>query len=212
MGAGASTRYIESMPNHDSLLICDLRLGYRARNFTPSEIMSRLIDRADRVERADRADHGRIWISRLSRDRVMSHVQALQSRSADELPLYGIPFVVKDNIDLAGVPTTAACPAFAYSPARSATVVQRLLEAGAIPLGKTNLDQFATGLVGTRSPLGACRNAFDGSYISGGSSSGSAVAVAMGLASFSLGTDTAGSGACPPPSTTSSASNPASAD
>jgi allophanate hydrolase len=113
------------------------------------------------------------------------------------LPLYGIPFVLKDNIDLAGVPTTAACPRFSYVPPRSAFVVEKLLEAGAIPLGKTNLDQFATGLVGTRSPYGACRNSFNGEYVSGGSSSGSAVAVAGGLASFSLGTDTAGSGRVP---------------
>ena len=127
----------------------------------------------------------------------MRHVQALQSQSIETQPLYGIPFVIKDNIDLAGVPTTAACPRFAYLPTRSATVVQRLLEAGAIPVGKTNLDQFATGLVGTRSPHGACRNSFDGRYIAGGSSSGSAVAVATGLASFSLGTDTAGSGRVP---------------
>jgi allophanate hydrolase len=191
MGAGAYRGYIEAMPNDDSLLIGDLRLGYRAKQFTPTDIITRLMDRADGE------DHRRLWISRLSHDRVMGHVQALKSRAVDELPLYGIPFVVKDNIDLAGVPTTAACPAFAYSPPRSATVVQRLLDAGAIPLGKTNLDQFATGLVGTRSPHGACRNAFDRSYISGGSSSGSAVAVATGLASFSLGTDTAGSGRVP---------------
>ena len=113
------------------------------------------------------------------------------------LPLYGVPFAIKDNIDLAGVPTTVACPAFAYVPQRSATVVQRLIDAGAIPIGKTNLDQFATGLNGTRSPYGACRNAFNPDYISGGSSSGSAVALAKGLVSFSLGTDTAGSGRVP---------------
>jgi allophanate hydrolase len=113
------------------------------------------------------------------------------------LPLYGIPFAIKDNIDFAGLPTTAGCPAFAYQPASSAPVVQALIDAGAIVLGKTNLDQFATGLVGTRSPYGICRNAFDPAYISGGSSSGSAVAVALGLASFSLGTDTAGSGRVP---------------
>jgi allophanate hydrolase len=179
------------MPIDDSLLISDLRSGYRANRFTPAEIMERLMDRADCAEQRH------IWISRLSRDQVMSYVQALQARSIDDLPLYGIPFVIKDNIDLAGVPTTAACPPFAYAPTRSATVVQRLLEAGAIPLGKTNLDQFATGLVGTRSPHGACRNSFNAEYISGGSSAGSAVAVATGLASFSLGTDTAGSGRVP---------------
>ncbi len=127
----------------------------------------------------------------------MRYVSALQGRSPDQLPLYGIPFVIKDNIDLAGVPTTAGCPAYSYRPERSASVVQKLIDAGAIPLGKTNLDQFATGLVGTRSPYGACGNSFDPRYISGGSSSGSAVAVAAGVASFSLGTDTAGSGRVP---------------
>ena len=113
------------------------------------------------------------------------------------LPLYGIPFAIKDNIDFAGLPTTAGCAAFAYQPAESNPVVQALIDAGAIALGKTNLDQFATGLVGTRSPYGICTNAFDPAYISGGSSSGSAVAVALGIASFSLGTDTAGSGRVP---------------
>jgi allophanate hydrolase len=175
----------------DSLLIADLHAGYRAKNFTVADIMQRLLDRAER------AGERHIWITRLSRDQVMSYVRALDPRFIDALPLYGIPFVIKDNIDLAGVPTTAACPRFGYTPARSAAVVQRLLEAGAIPLGKTNLDQFATGLVGTRSPHGACRNSFDDRFISGGSSSGSAVAVATGLASFSLGTDTAGSGRVP---------------
>jgi allophanate hydrolase len=179
------------MPTDDSLSICDLRADYLAQRFTPAEIVARLMDRADRAEERH------IWIRRLTHDEVMRHVQALEPRSIETQPLYGIPFVIKDNIDLAGVPTTAACPRFAYVPSRSATVVQRLLDAGAIPLGKTNLDQFATGLVGTRSPHGACRNSFDGRYISGGSSSGSAVAVATGLASFSLGTDTAGSGRVP---------------
>jgi allophanate hydrolase len=179
------------MAPSDSLLISDLRSGYLAGKFTPADVLARLLDRADRAEERY------VWIKRLSRDQVMSHVQSLQSRSIETQPLYGIPFVIKDNIDLAGVPTTAACPQFAYTPGRSATVVQRLLDAGAIPVGKANLDQFATGLVGTRSPHGACRNSFDGRYISGGSSSGSAVAVATGLASFSLGTDTAGSGRVP---------------
>ena len=119
------------------------------------------------------------------------------TRSGPVRPLYGVPFAIKDNIDLAGLPTTAACPAYAYAPARSATVVQALVDAGAIPIGKTNMDQFATGLVGTRSPHGACSSVFDARYISGGSSSGSAVAVAKGLASFALGTDTAGSGRVP---------------
>jgi allophanate hydrolase len=179
------------MLSDQSLLIDELRAGYLANRFTPADVMACLMDRADR------ADQRHVWIQRLSRAEVMGHVQALRTRPMESQPLYGIPFVIKDNIDLAGVPTTAACPRFAYRPARSATVVQRLLEAGAVPLGKTNLDQFATGLVGTRSPHGACRNAFNSRYISGGSSSGSAVAVATGLASFALGTDTAGSGRVP---------------
>ncbi len=179
------------MTLEDSLLIAELRSGYLAHLFTPADIMTRL------MARADGADERHVWIHRLPRAEVMRYVQALSSRPIEAQPLYGIPFVIKDNIDLAGVPTTAGCPAYAYTPTRSATVVQRLLDAGAIPLGKTNLDQFATGLVGTRSPHGACRNSVNPAYISGGSSSGSAVAVATGLASFSLGTDTAGSGRVP---------------
>ena len=112
-------------------------------------------------------------------------------------PLYGLPFAIKDNIDLAGVPTTAACPEFAFTPSASATAVQRLVAAGAIPIGKTNLDQFATGLVGVRTPYPVPRNSFDAALVPGGSSSGSAVAVAQGLVSFALGTDTAGSGRVP---------------
>jgi allophanate hydrolase len=149
------------------------------------------------MDRADNAPQRQVWIHRLTRERVMHYVAALQRGSIADLSLYGIPFVIKDNIDLEGVPTTAGCPQFAYMPARSSSVVERLIQAGAIPLGKTNLDQFATGLVGTRSPYGACRNSFNHEYVSGGSSSGAAVAVATGLASFSLGTDTAGSGRIP---------------
>src|SRR5947209_9841541 len=114
-----------------------------------------------------------------------------------ELPLYGIPVAVKDNIDVKGLSTTAACPAFAYQPATDATAVARLRRAGAIIIGKTNLDQFATGLVGTRSPYGTPRNLFDPRLIPGGSSSGSAPAVAAGLVPLALGTDTAGSGRVP---------------
>src|SRR4051794_28772521 len=113
------------------------------------------------------------------------------------MPLWGVPFAVKDNIDAAGMPTTAACPAFAYTPAADAPALRRLLDAGAILVGKTNLDQFATGLVGVRSPYGTPRNPFDARYVPGGSSAGSAAAVAQGLASFALGTDTAGSGRVP---------------
>jgi allophanate hydrolase len=121
----------------------------------------------------------------------------LESRDLESLPLYGVPFAIKDNIDLAGIPTTAACPAFAYVPQCSATVVEQLLALGAIPLGKTNLDQFATGLNGTRTPYGACRNSVLADYPAGGSSAGSPLAVALGVASFALGTDTAGSGRVP---------------
>jgi allophanate hydrolase len=138
-----------------------------------------------------------IWINLVPADRLREQARALAARDPATLPLYGVPFAIKDNIDLAGVPTTAACPGFAYTPAQSAFVVQRLIDAGAMPIGKTNLDQFATGLVGTRSPFGACGNSFDPRYISGGSSSGSALAVALGLASFALGSDTAGSGRIP---------------
>ena len=134
-----------------------------------------------------------VWIGRVPDEALLA-----QARAADlSLPLGGVPFAVKDNIDVAGLPTTAGCPAFAYTPAVHAPVVQRLVDAGAIVVGKTNLDQFATGLVGVRSPYGVPRNPFDPAMIPGGSSSGSAVAVATGLVSFALGTDTAGSGRVP---------------
>ena len=140
-----------------------------------------------------------IWISRRAEADVLDDAARIDQRleAGEILPLAGVPFAIKDNIDLADIPTTAACPAFAYTPTHSAHVVQRLIEAGAIPLGKTNLDQFATGLNGTRSPYGAPACVFNRHYISGGSSSGSAVAVAAGLVAFALGTDTAGSGRVP---------------
>lgn len=138
-----------------------------------------------------------IWLHRIPDEDLLARALEIEAMSPDDLPLYGIPFAVKDNIDVAGLPTTAACPAFTYTPETTAPAVQHLLDAGAILIGKTNLDQFATGLVGTRSPAGACRNAFDPAYVSGGSSSGSAVAVALGMASFAFGTDTAGSGRVP---------------
>ena len=136
-----------------------------------------------------------VWISLIPRETAMARARELEGRS--DLPLIGKTFAVKDNFDVVGVPTTAGCPAFSYSPAETATVVQRLEEAGALLIGKTNMDQFATGLVGTRSPYGACSSVFNEDYISGGSSSGSAVAVARKLVDFSLGTDTAGSGRVP---------------
>lgn len=155
-------------------------------------------DHATAVMQAIRTnDVHNIWITVLSDTQLEPYLQRLEASDPSELPLYGIPFAIKDNIDLAGIPTTAACPEYAYTPDESAFVVKRLIEAGAMPVGKTNLDQFATGLVGTRSPYGACRNAFDPDYISGGSSSGSAVSVALGQVCFSLGTDTAGSGRVP---------------
>lgn len=186
-----SQRMIAGMPNSHSLAIADLRDSYRRGHDTPSAVIARLL------RNFGAADPRNAWITRLRPDQVMAYVDALASRSPASLPLYGVPFVIKDNIDLAGIPTTAACPEYAYTPERSAAVVQRLIDAGAIPLGKANLDQFATGLVGSRSPYGACRNSINANYISGGSSAGSAVAVAAGLASFSLGTDTAGSGRVP---------------
>jgi allophanate hydrolase len=174
-----------------SLLISTLLAGYRARRYTPVEVMEQVL------ANIARAPDRRAWITLVSRERVLEYATALSSCEPSSLPLYGVPFAIKDNIDLEGIPTTAGCPDFAYTPARSARVVEKLIAAGAIPIGKTNLDQFATGLVGTRSPYGAGRNSFNPDYISGGSSSGSAIAVAMGLVSFSLGTDTAGSGRVP---------------
>ena len=179
------------MPGPLSLDLATLRAAYTAGTLTPTALVDELVARLDA--------HGdpAVWIHRLSRDELLAHARRVEERGAATQPLYGVPFAIKDNIDLAGVPTTAACPEFAFTPAESAPVVQRLLDAGAIPLGKTNLDQFATGLVGVRSPYGVPRNPFRADVIPGGSSSGSAVAVAAGLVSFSLGTDTAGSGRVP---------------
>ena len=139
------------------------------------------------------------WIARFTVEALIDAACGVDARvaSGEMLPLAGVPFAVKDNIDVAGIDTTAACPSFSYRPAASATIVQRLLDAGAICIGKTNLDQFATGLNGSRSPYGAPRNVYNLAYVSGGSSSGSAVAVAAGLVAFALGTDTAGSGRVP---------------
>ena len=170
-----------------SLLISELLAGYRAGLFSPVEIIEQLLSvQRTRPERYE-------WVALLPEASVRQRAQALAALKPDSLPLYGVPFAIKDNIDLADLPTTAGCREYAYAPDTSATGVERLIAAGAIPIGKTALDQFATGLTGTRSPWGACRNRFDARFISGGSSSGSAVAVASGQVSFSLGTDTAGS-------------------
>ncbi len=167
-----------------------LREGYLANTFTISDIIREALRR---IETGD----SKIWISIDSEERLLAQASALEKRDPKDLPLYGIPFAVKDNIDVANLPTTAGCPDYRYFAQNDATVVAHLRAAGAIPIGKTNLDQFATGLVGTRSPYGTARNAFDPDYIPGGSSSGSAVSVALGQVSFSLGTDTAGSGRVP---------------
>jgi allophanate hydrolase len=138
-----------------------------------------------------------VWIALRAAADVRREAAALPAEARERLPLWGVPFAVKDNIDVAGLDTTAACPPFAYRPDADATAVARLRAAGALVIGKTNLDQFATGLVGVRSPYGIPRCVFDPAYVSGGSSSGSAVAVARGQVAFALGTDTAGSGRVP---------------
>jgi allophanate hydrolase len=170
-----------------------LRARYAAETLTPTELVRELAD----AWQASLAKH--IWIHLESTEALLARAAELERKKlqGQSLPLYGLPFAVKDNIDVAGMPTTAACPGFSYVPERSAFVVERLQQAGALLVGKTNLDQFATGLVGVRSPYGVPENPFDSQRIPGGSSSGSAVAVAAGLVSFSLGTDTAGSGRIP---------------
>ncbi|MFO1067075.1 MAG: allophanate hydrolase [Geminicoccaceae bacterium] len=182
------------MPDPLSLSVAQLRAACIAGSVTPTAVVEAVLAR--NAEVGDPA----IWITApdaAALRRRAAELEALPTGARSLLPLFGIPFAVKDNIDVAGMPTTAACPGFAYSPDRNSVVVQRLLDAGAIAVGKTNLDQFATGLVGVRSAYGVPRNAFDARYVPGGSSSGSAIAVARGLAMFALGTDTAGSGRVP---------------
>ena len=177
-----------------TLLTLDTLRGlYAAGTLTPIDVAEAVADRMESW--ADPA----VFITPVTRADLVAAARALMERHPEpnSLPLWGVPFAVKDNIDVAGLPTTAACPAFAYRPDADAHVVARLKAAGALVTGKTNLDQFATGLNGTRSPYGAPRSVFSPEHISGGSSSGSAVAVAAGLAVFALGTDTAGSGRVP---------------
>jgi allophanate hydrolase len=168
--------------------------GLRARYAARPEAVLDIVEEV--LQRIEASSDPSIFISRVDADALRAAARDLLSRAPDptSLRLWGVPYVVKDNIDVAGMETTAACPAFAYRPAADAKVVEKLKAAGALLVGKTNLDQFATGLNGTRSPYGAPRSVFNADYVSGGSSSGSAVAVAAGLVAFSLGTDTAGSG------------------
>jgi allophanate hydrolase len=173
------------------LTISWLQDKYVDKELTPQEVIAAIVQRA-----ADDADMN-LWITPPSMALIQPYLDALTALNPADAPLWGVPFAIKDNIDLAGVPTTAGCEEYAYTPSEHAGVVERLIAAGAIPVGKTNLDQFATGLVGARSPYGDAHNALRPELISGGSSSGSAVAVARGQAAFSLGTDTAGSGRVP---------------
>ena len=181
----------------DSMDVGTLLSTYANRTLTPADVVERVLQQC-----AENGDDG-VWITRLEAAIVRRRAQEFSALLADDdsalkrLPLLGIPFAVKDNIDVADMPTTAACPAFAYEASTDATVVAKLQRAGAILIGKTNLDQFATGLVGIRSPYGVPKNPFNAEYLPGGSSSGSAVAVARGMVSFALGTDTAGSGRIP---------------
>ncbi|MEB0220055.1 allophanate hydrolase [Pseudomonas sp. AB12(2023)] len=183
------------MGNAEQLI--DLRLdkvraAYQTGALTPRQLVFALREKATALNPTYH-----LFIHLLSIAELEPYLAALESRNLKDLPLYGVPFAIKDNIDLAGIPTTAACPAFAYTPDTSATIVEQLIALGAIPMGKTNLDQFATGLNGSRSPYGACPNSVSMDYPSGGSSAGSSLAVALGVASFALGTDTAGSGRVP---------------
>lgn len=170
-----------------------LRRAYASGALKPSDVV------AESMVRYGDADQTAVWISTPDADGLRATAEALDGRigEIDSLPLYGIPFSVKDNIDVGGEPTTAACPAFEYTAKTSATVVARAIAAGAIYMGKTNLDQFATGLVGVRSPYGIPVNPHNPEYIPGGSSSGAGVSVSTGMVSFAYGTDTGGSGRVP---------------
>jgi allophanate hydrolase len=188
----------ECLLTHDpstgvNLDLTNLTRLYQTHELSPREVITQVLRRLDRYP--DPA----VWIHRAAPEELLAQARAAEERyrAGGFLPLDGVPFAVKDVIDVAGTPTTAGCPAFAYRPTASAPVVERLQKAGALCVGKTNLDQFATGLAGDRTPYGVCRNVFASEYVAGGSSSGSAVAVAAGLVSFALGTDTAGSGRVP---------------
>ena len=171
--------------------VAEIVAAHRAGALSPTETVARSFQRI-----RDYNDPA-IFISLRDEADAIAEAQALTGKDPSQLPLYGVPVAIKDNIDVVGLPTTAACPAFAYSPAFDAGAVAKLRAAGAIVIGKTNLDQFATGLVGVRSPYGVPTNPMRGDLIPGGSSSGSAVAVSTGLVPLALGTDTAGSGRVP---------------
>src|SRR5256886_10003110 len=165
--------------------------AHRAATMTPAQTVARS------YQRIRAYNDPAVFISLRDESEAVAEAEALDSKNAAVLPLYGVPVAIKDNIDAQGLPTTAACPAFSYSPAQDSTSVAKLRAAGAIVIGKTNLDQFATGLVGVRSPYGIPVNPIRPDLIPGGSSSGSAVAVSAGLVPLALGTDTAGSGRVP---------------
>ena len=176
---------------HLTETVAEILAAYRRDALKPQDVVARSY--AGIRRHADPA----IFIALREEAEVLAEAAALVRDSDRTLPLYGIPIAVKDNIDVKGLPTTAACPAFGYRPAKDATAVARLRRAGALILGKTNLDQFATGLVGVRTPYGIGRNLFNDTLIPGGSSAGSALAVAAGFVPLTLGTDTAGSGRVP---------------
>jgi allophanate hydrolase len=178
----------------ESLTIAEVRAAVVAGRIDAAEFLR---ERWQQLYRSNQEERDPAWISIATASQLETQLSVLAQRDPADCPLYGVPFAVKDNIDVAGWTTTAACPEFAYIATETAQVVARLMNAGAVLLGKTNLDQFATGLVGTRSPYGAVPNTFSANHISGGSSSGSASVVARGLVSFALGTDTAGSGRVP---------------
>jgi allophanate hydrolase len=165
--------------------------AHRAGTMTPAQTVARS------YQRIRNYNDPAVFISLRDEKEALAEAEALAAKDAAALPLYGVPVAIKDNIDAQGLPTTAACPAFSYSPAQDSTAVAKLRAAGAVVIGKTNLDQFATGLVGVRSPYGIPVNPVRADLIPGGSSSGSAVAVSAGLVPLALGTDTAGSGRVP---------------
>jgi allophanate hydrolase len=177
-----------------SLDFTSLQAAYSDGTATPEGVVDMVLERIE-----SRGDDG-VWIHKVPADTVRARARALAALPAGDiagLPLYGIPFSVKDCIDVAGLPTTSACPAYAYTAERTNLAVQGALDAGAILLGKTNMDQFATGVVGVRTPYGVARNPFDADYIPGGSSSGAGVSVSAGLCGFAFGSDTGGSGRVP---------------